>query len=70
MYEHSFFDGPGMTMYFLVYYADVFRVHWMSCGCAVMEYWGRGLEMFLTLSPIALPDSPLYASGQLICGHL
>ena len=33
-------------LYFLVYYVEVFQVQWMSCGCAVMEYWGRGLEMF------------------------
>ena len=46
-YEHGFFDGPGMTMWFLMYDVEVVRVQWMShCG-AVLENMGRFLEIFL-----------------------
>ena len=42
----------------------------MSCCGAVLVDGGGCLEMLLALSPRALPDSPIYASGQLLCGHL
>ena len=35
MYEHGFLDGPGMIVYFLMHYAELFRVHEVSCGGAV-----------------------------------
>ena len=66
--EHGLPDGPVMAVDFLVYYIEMFLVHGMSCGGAVM---GKGaLKCFLTLSPKDLPDSPMYALGQFIWGHL
>ena len=38
-------------MYFLVYNTETARVQWMSCRCAVVEDWGRGLEMFIDPIP-------------------
>ena len=29
-YKHCFLYGPGMTMYFLVYYAKTVWIQWMS----------------------------------------
>ena len=51
-------------------YAKTVRANWMSCGTGMMVDGGRGPEMFFELSPNALPVSPIYSSGQLICGHL
>ena len=50
-YEHGFFDGPGMTMYFLMYDVELIRVQWMSCCGAMLENRGRCLEMFLYSVP-------------------
>ena len=47
MDEHGFFDGPGMTVDLFMYYVELVWVHWMSCGGAVMVYWGGGFEVFL-----------------------
>ena len=35
MYEHSFLDGPGLAVDFLVHYAELVGVHGMACGGAV-----------------------------------
>ena len=46
-YIHSFLDGPGMIVYFLVEYAELFCTHGMSSDGTV-KVDGRGcLEMFL-----------------------
>ena len=47
----NIFDGPGMTMYFLVYNVEVVWVQWMTCGWAVVKDWGRGLEIFFNPFP-------------------
>ena len=39
-YEHSLLDGPGMTMYFLVYDIEIVRVQWMTGGCVMVKDWG------------------------------
>ena len=40
----------------------------MSCIVAVMV--DGALRCSLSLSPNVLPDSPIYSSGQFMCGHL
>ena len=49
--EHGFLDGPGLHVNFLMYYAELVGVHWMSCGGAVEVYVGGGIEMFLNSFP-------------------
>ena len=36
----------------------------------MIVYGEWGPEMSLSLSPNVMPASPIYSSGQLICGHL
>ena len=49
--EHGFLDGPGLHVNFLMYYAELIGVHWMSCVGPVEVYGGGGLEMFLNSFP-------------------
>ena len=56
--EHGFLDDPGVTVSFLVYYVELFWVHWVTCGGAMVVYRRRALKCSLTLSPKYLPDSP------------
>ena len=57
--KHSFLDGPGLAVNLLVNNVKLVGVHGVSCGGAVEMYRGGGLEVFLTLSPRDLPDSPM-----------
>ena len=43
--KHGLLDGPGLQVNFLMYNAELFRVHWMSCGSAVEVYGGGGFEI-------------------------
>ena len=64
--EHSLLDGPGMAVDFLMHNVELVGVHGVSCG----GVWGEGaLKCSLTLSPNVLPDSPMYALGQLLWRH-
>ena len=38
--EHGLLDGPGLHVNFLIYYAELVGVHWMSCAGAVEVYGG------------------------------
>ena len=42
------------------------------CPIELLWWWigDRALRYSLNLSPNVLPDSPIYSSGQLVCGHL
>ena len=62
--EHGFLDGPGMTVDLFMNYVELVWVHWVSCSGPVVMYGGGGFEVFFTLSPKDLPDSPMYALGQ------
>ena len=46
MNEHSFLDGPGMTVNFLMHDVENVWVQWMSYCGAVLVDRGRCLEMF------------------------
>ena len=37
---HGLLDGPGLHVNFLMYNAELFRVHWMSCVSTVEVYGG------------------------------
>ena len=67
--EHGLFDGPGVTVNFLVHYVELVWVHGVSCSGAVVVYGGGALKCSLILSPKDLPDSPIYALGQFKWGH-
>ena len=62
----AFLNVPGRTLCFPVYNVETFWTKWMSCGTVVLVNWRCSLILF----PSALPDSPMYASGQLMWGHL
>ena len=53
-------------------YAETVWADWISCGAGVLVDggWGQAMRCSLSLFPNALPVSPMYSSGQLICGHL
>ena len=35
MDKHGLLDGPGKAVNFLVYYVELFWVHWVSCSGTV-----------------------------------
>ena len=55
---------PGLP----INYCKTLRAYWLSCRMAMM---GDGpLRCSFSISLKVLPDSPIYSSGQLMCGHL
>ena len=46
------------------------RAYWVPCKVAIVVIWGWPLRCSFSLSPKVLPDSPIYSSGQLMCGDL
>ena len=39
--EHCLLEGPGKAVNFLVYYVELFWVHWVSCSGTVYLDGGR-----------------------------
>ena len=67
---HSILYVPGDPLCLPVNYDETFWAYWVSCRMAMVVYRERGPEVFLEPVLKDLPDSPIYSSGQLMCGHL
>ena len=63
----SFFV-PGDPLHMLVNYCERLCTCWVTCRIAMMG--GGALRCSFSLSLNVLSNSPIYSSGQLMCGHL
>ena len=66
----------GLLMFLVTLHNSLMTMvkHWGLTGCPMEWLWlciGDGaLRCSLSMSPRDLPHSPMYCSGQLMCGHL
>ena len=68
--KHSFLNGPGLAVYFLVNNVKLVGVHGMSCGGAVEMYGGGDLEMFFNPFPQGPARFPNVGTGAVDVGAL
>ena len=68
--KHGFFEVSCCALCLPLDYAETVWADWMSCGAGVSVDGDGVLRCSLSLSPNGLPVSPMYSSGQLICGYL
>ena len=68
MYIHIPLDVSCDSLWLTVNNGKTFRADQVSHGVAIVV--DGTLRCSLSLLPKALPDSPMYSSGQFICGHL
>ena len=64
----GFFDVSCCALCLPVDYAETVWADWMSCGTGVLVDGDGALTCSLSLSLNVLSVSPMYFSGQLICG--